>query len=256
MKPKRRLVGPIAFTVATMMATASVLAFVPSAKKELSALYPPILRGDLSACSAKAAVAPTATAARSKFVQRLQGTWELKSRTVQGITVNSSERLARLYFDLIAPVGAALLIDRSRSVSDADLSPGDQAIAAFWTVGVAQRDKQLVALTMRGESVGSYIYARVRNLEDSRFFEHKNVFVAIDKESPGAIGWDKIVLTEKSMTYVSCEQGIVELYAKVSNRQPLVAGLTLQDSWERIRTRTKVAAAELWPIQRTWERGQ
>lgn len=233
---------PLAVVAIAVTLSTSVLAFVPSAKKELAALYPPLLRGDLSACSNKPTIAGTVATDKSKFVQRLQGTWELRSRTVRGITVNSKERIARLYFDMNPSAGSALLIDRHRSMPENELTPGDQAVAAFWTVGVEQKNPRLVALTMRGESIGSYTYARIRDLEGTDFFERRNVFVAIDRATPGASGWDKIVVTERSMTYVSCQQGIVELYAKLSARQPLVADMTLQDSWARLKARGRATA--------------
>jgi hypothetical protein len=236
----------------TGVGAAGVLAFVPSAEKELARLYPPILRGDLSACTASASTAPSTAASMPKFVRRMNGTWELRSRTVHGITVSSSERVARLYVDMNVPsaaqaAGAALLVDRPRAGSDLRPFTEGEGVAAFWAVDIGQKGRTRVSLTMTGQAVGSHANSRIRNIQDSRFFELKDVFVAVDRQAPASSAWDKIVLTERSMTYVSCENGVVERYTKVSSQKPVIEGLSLERSWQRLKNSTRVTARLLAP---------
>lgn len=230
------------------LAVIALSGFVPSAEKELAALYPPILRGDLSACSGAAQKPPTTVAADltpASFGQRLNGTWELRTRTAHGITVSSSSRMARLYFDMRVAsepglTGAALLLDRQRAGHPLALPP--DSVAAYWTVAVGGGQKGRVSLRMVGEKVGSHAYAHIRNIEDSRFFALKNVYVAIDAALPSAPAWDKIVLTPQSMTYVSCELGVVERYTKVSGQKPAIEGLAVDAFWNTVRDSRRVAA--------------
>lgn len=228
-----------------LVGASSLAAFVPSAEKELAALYPPILRGDLSACNGQQPkVTPTAQLTAARFGGRLHGTWDLTSRTVNGITVSSPIRTARLYFDIPAGAapqanGVAMLIDRARASGG---SVGRDGVAAFWNVKVGARDAGRVGLRMIGEQVGSYRYTRIRDLTDSAFFELKNVFVALDRDLPAAKAWDKIVVTEKTMTYVSCENGVVERYVKLSSERPLVDGQPIEASWRDLKGRSGIAA--------------
>lgn len=251
-----RRITTLALSLGAALAGAATLsAFVPSAEKELAALYPPILRGDLSACSEpQPKVTPTRSLTAARFGQRLTGTWDLKSRTVNGITVSSPSRSARLYFDIppgtpqergAGPhaTGVALFIDRART-SPEPLGRPD-GVAAFWKVAVGARDAGRVSLRMTGEHVGSYRHARIRDIADSAFFELKNVYVALDRELPAAKAWDKIVVTDKTMTHVSCEHGVVERYTKVSSQRPLVDGQSIEASWRDLKGRNAVAALGL-----------
>src|SRR5215467_13255652 len=77
--------------------------FVPSCEKELAQYYPLALRGDLSACGAKTvSFKPTAAADPARFARLLNGSWELKMRTTQGLVADTRLTSARLYFDVAA----------------------------------------------------------------------------------------------------------------------------------------------------------
>src|SRR6202011_3366515 len=97
----------------------AVYGFVPSCEKERTAYYPPALRGDLSACASKPNFKPSAAADASKFTKRLNGSWELKMRTEQGLVSDTRLISAKLYFDLTADPagriqGAALLLEQQK----------------------------------------------------------------------------------------------------------------------------------------------
>lgn len=207
-------------------------AFVPSCEKELAAAYPPLLKGDLTACSEEPSLPlVTERAEAGAFARRLNGTWELSMRTVHGINVDTATRTARLYFDLnnAGPklVGAALLIDRTSGEEVAS----DVAATSYWNVGIRSDQPTRVNVSMTGQSLGGQHYA-LRDMRDASFMDYKNVFVALDQRGANGEAWDKVVVTERSLTYVSCKTGTIERYAKTSSERPLVDGLSIEAYWQ------------------------
>ena len=119
-RPIRKALAPLAAIAALAAVLVSgyvvdAVAFVPSCEEEIAQAYPPALKADLTACTdPKARVASDADADLDKLTRRLHGTWKLRSRTEQGITVSTEGRYSRLFFDLESTGGqvrgAALLL--------------------------------------------------------------------------------------------------------------------------------------------------
>jgi hypothetical protein len=199
----------------------------------LAAAYPPLLKGDLTACNAEPGAPPTTTnrAEAGTFAQRLNGTWELAMRTVNGINVDTATRTGRLYFDLANSgprlVGAALLIDRTH---DEELA-SDAAGTSYWAVGIQNGNTNRVNVSMKGESLGGSHNA-LRDMRDASFMDYKNVFVALGQSSASGEAWDKVIVTERSLTYVSCKTGTIERYTKTSSERPLVDGMSIEAYWQ------------------------
>ncbi len=215
---------------------ASVYAFVPSCEKQLAEAYPPALKADLTACNDPAArVAPDGAADLDQFSHRLNGTWKLRSRTEQGISVSTEGRSSRFYFDLEpsggAARGAALLLDRA---SDPKPEPASTA-AGFWGLELQRKSPSRIVLSLAGEAVGSYAHARVPRTARHEFFEQDNVFVSTFDAGAPAAGWDRIVVMDISLTYVSCQDGVVERYVKVSGQKPVVEGVSIERYWQQLK---------------------
>lgn len=228
---------------------ADVLAFVPSCEEELARAYPPALKADLTACNdPKARAVPDTVADFDKFTRRLNGTWKLRSRTEQGITVSTDARYTRLYFDLEpsggALRGAALLLDRA---NDPKLAQ-DASLAGFWRLEASRKGTGRIVLSLAGESLGSYAHARVPKAARHEFFEQDNVFVTAFDGSAPAAGWDRIVVMDNSLTYVSCKDGVVERYVKVSGQKPAIEGASLKDYWQQLKAGGKSARLASPPL--------
>jgi hypothetical protein len=231
----RRSIVPLIVLAGASFGMVSARAFVPSCEKELAEAYPSLLKGDLSACNEPAGPLPAvARADLARFARQLQGTWRLDNRTIHGISIDTSGRQARIFFDLEAvqnarAVGTALLLDQPGTTWN-----GQASKAAFWGVGIGQPDAARVALRMKGEALGSYSYARIRDIDEAPFVYFKKGYVSWDRTS-SAPAWDKIVLLEGSLTYVSCSAGVVERYMKVSGDKPAIDGLSLQSFWTELK---------------------
>jgi hypothetical protein len=231
-----RIVRPGAIALGTFALCFTLFGFVPSCEKELASLYPPALKADLSACAMnRPVVKPTAAADLSKFARRLNGAWELKMRTVQGITSDTRQLSSKLYFD-IAPgaggslAGNALLIEESKPdiISRASTKRNDGA-QAFWDVTVAQKGKMAVSFGMT-ESNGSKAPPSItRGVREAEFSELDSVFVSVDKSE----AWDRVIVTDTALVYVSCQRGVIERYAKVSGQKPQIDGLPVKMYWQK-----------------------
>jgi hypothetical protein len=231
------------------LAVADVFAFVPSCEEELAKAYPPALKADLTACKDPAAVkVPDTAADLDQFTRRLNGTWKLRSRTEQGITVSTEGRYSRLYFDLDGGRegvrGAALLLDRA---SDPKPAAGS-AVVGFWGLEARRKSASRIVLSLSGEAMGSYAHVRVPKAATHEFFEQDNVFVTTYDPAADKAAWDRIVLMENSLTYVSCKDGVVERYVKVSGQKPVVEGASLKDYWQQLKTGGRSATLGVPPL--------
>lgn len=234
------------------LATVSAFAFVPSCEDELAQAYPPALRADLSACDAEVRavwVAAEPGIQIEEFGAALTGSWLLRSRTAHGITVNDESREGHLYFDLQARegdrlAGSALLVDRPKG--DGPM-PTSSSAAAFWGLRVVAADDHRLVLSMSGDSLGSYAHVHLAADAGFDFVQHKGVYVSTPDDSEAASpAWDRVVVMEGSLTFVSCELGLVERYVKTSSQSPTVEGASLEKYWQQIRTEGQMVSAH-WP---------
>jgi hypothetical protein len=231
-----RVIQAGVITLGTFALCFTLFGFVPSCEKELASLYPPALKADLSACAlAKPVVKPTAVADITKFARRLNGAWELKMRTVQGITSDTRQLSSKLYFD-IAPgagnslAGNALLIEQTKPdlVSRVSTTRNDGA-QAFWDVTVAQKGKMALSFGMNQGSGSKEPAGVARGVKEAEFSELDSVFVSVDKGG----AWDRIIVSDTALVYVSCQRGVIERYAKVSGQKPQVDGLPVKMYWQK-----------------------
>ena len=226
-----------------VLAAAAASAFVPSAEEELARVYPPALKSDLGSChDPTARVTPDTQADLATFGGRLNGTWKLRSRTQQGLSVDTKGRNSRLYFDLGAVEGnrvsgAALLVDKPSEGA----AKADNAVAGFWRLSLTRTEQGRIAVSLEGESVGGYANVRAASRQRHQFFEQDGVFVSIFDNSVPAPTWDRIVVMGNSLTYVSCEDGVVERYVKVASQKPRIEGASLEEYWQKLRSEGKVA---------------
>lgn len=245
-KPIRKAFAPLALLAMVALASGYVVdafAFVPSCEEEIAQAYPPALKADLTACTdPKARVASDADADLDKLTRRLQGTWKLRSRTEQGITVSTEGRYSRLFFDLESNGGqvrgAAMLLDRENEPKAAPAA----LVAGYWGLELQRKSRSRLVLSLAGDSIGSYAHVRVPKASKHEFFEQDNVFVSTYDESAATAGWNRIVVMDNSLTYVSCKEGVVERYVKVSGQKPVVEGASLQDYWRKLKDGGKSAS--------------
>ncbi|HVE83768.1 MAG TPA: hypothetical protein VND93_13000 [Myxococcales bacterium] len=205
-------------------------AFVPSCTTELSANYPPVLRADLSACKAQEAPKPSPAIDLKQFTEQLDGTWVLQSRTVQGITQPSNSRY-HIEIDQLkngGAVGSAVLLD----CADADCT--QSRVAGMWSLDLGAT-KDRIAVTTSGKVVmpaGKEVKVAMDSTTLSKFFQQEGVFVALDKDVGPQLGdkrgWDRVVLTERTLTYISCADGRVDRFVKVSG-SALVDGTPVRE---------------------------
>lgn len=227
----------------------AVYGFVPSCEKEISQYYPPALKGDLSACAAKPpAFKPTAAADAGKFTHRLNGSWELKMRTVHGIVAETKQMSAKMYFDLSADPagrisGAALLLESPNGTGILKASTTKPTALGFWDIAGSQHGKLALSVDMAGAAGNRYDPAGIRDVKGALFSELDNVFVSAEKASPNPASWDRVILADNVLIYVSCKQGMVERYAKASNQKPLVEGLNIKAYWQSLKDKKLIAMA-------------
>jgi len=244
-----------AITLAVLIAgfqTASLFGFVPSCEKELATLYPAALKADLSACGAsKTAVKPTAAADLAKFTSRLNGTWNLKMRTVQGITSDARQLSARLYFDLspesaVRAAGGALMLERPKDETVRRVStPSAPDALAFWEINISQKGKMALSFGMVEGEGSKYEPVVRRAVKQAEFSELENVFVSVDKLSPKAEAWDRIILSDNTLVFLSCQRGVIERYSKVSGQKPEIDGLRVKAYWQKQKVGRIIAAARV-----------
>jgi len=237
--------GAVALVVGLTAVVA--LAYVPTCEQQLAAAYPKALRADLSACDGAEFVEAESPVDRARFATRLNGTWALKNWTVHGVTGPELPRSARLYFDVAASggsvEGSALFIERGvGGLVPVAAGGGAERTLAFWTIGIGQEEKRLVTLVMKGDPRSSVRSVDPQLSNATRFSALADVFVGIDAGAVSSRAWDRIVMSQGSLSYVSCQRGIVQRYTKISDEQPLVEGLTLAAYWERLKGSRRLAA--------------
>ncbi len=233
------------FAYAALMVANQVQAFTPTCESELAQAYPAYLKADLSVCSDAAAKAsPNDPASLERFGTNLNGSWTLRSRTVQGVPVATETRAARLYFNMPRGTGEitgdAMLVLAGLA---ATAVPPEKPEAAFWSIQLAQTSLNRLAMTARGHALGPVLQARTREVSGIEFFEKSGVFASVMPKTSESGRWDRIVLSEDSLTYVSCVDGIVERYAKVSSQAPVVDGVSLREYWFRLSGERKSSRA-------------
>jgi hypothetical protein len=247
-------ISPIGFlAVGTVVLCFTLCGFVPSCEKELATLYPAALKADLSTCSmARPTVKATAPADISKFMRRLNGTWELKMRTIQGITSDTGQLSAKLYFDLVPAsgsevTGAALLLERPKDGPMTRVSTPRNEAVGFWDVTVAQKGKMALSLGMTGDKGSKLPGGIAPSVKGAEFAELNTVFVSLDNQTPRAQGWDRIIVSDAAMIYVSCQHGVIERYAKSSGQKPLVDGVSVKAYWQKQSTGRLTASSVALP---------
>jgi hypothetical protein len=213
-----------------------------------------VARSDLSVCQSggDTRVARPAPVSVAEFAARLNGTWQLKPRTIQGAIIDAD---ARFYFDIekvgaAEATGKALLIDRGNlsqldplSLCRACLE--DVALGALWDVTIkAGTDSRFsIALRMDGEYRGSYgdFEKGMNATEEALFYKEGDVYLGGKLSSPaGGSGfpddvWDRVGLTDRVLTYVSCRGRFVDRYVKLSDATPRLEGRPLKQAWDRIK---------------------
>jgi hypothetical protein len=203
---------------------------------------------DLSICGHDAALRPSDTIDLRQFAQRLHGTWLLRRRTIQGITIATD---SKFYFDIDTigdgqASGHALMLDRG-NLSNMDplerckACLADATVGALWKVDIrTQADGKTVALTMDGDYLGSYgDFAKgLQATEKTVFMRQDGTYLAGNLFSPaGGQGlpddmWDRISLTDDVLVYVSCRSRFVDRFVKLTSGKPLIDGLKLPEAWE------------------------
>lgn len=200
------------------------------------------------------------------FASRLTGTWELRTRTIQGLTIDTD---SHFWFDLEPGTddgraeGVAMLVDYGNlSVLDprsaTDACPAHATVSAHWQVSVDEEADDHLSLVMDGEYFGSYgdFLEGVHATESATFYRHDGRYLAGRLVSPaGGQGipddvWDRIALVDGVLTYVSCQGRFIDRYVKVSDEPPRIDGLTLSEAWERRKARG--ATLEPVPVVPWW----
>jgi len=197
----------------------SAQAVIPACNTELAANYPQALRGDLTACKAQVAPQPAATIDLKQFTETLDGTWVLLSRTVQGISQQGNSRY-HIEIDQLksgGAVGSAVLLE----CADAECS--QSRVAGMWSLDLGAT-KDRIAVATQGKVMMPAGQSEVKVAMDqasvSRFFQQEGIYAALDKVGGPQLsdkrGWDRVILTEKTLTYISCAEGRVDRFVKVS----------------------------------------
>jgi hypothetical protein len=208
-------------------------AFVPSCTEEVAANYPPMLRADLSACKVAADPKPEPNIDAKAFASNLAGTWVLQSRTIQGITIENKGRI-HIEFDSVNQSGA---VGAAVSLECVDAKCERTRVLGAWTITLMQ-EADRVALSTKGQTLEPNAKVARAPSEDStlsKFFHQSGVYVAIH-EAAGKLAeqrkWDRVVMTDKTLTYLSCRNGQVDRYVKVS-KASLVDGTPVRDVMKR-----------------------
>lgn len=214
------------------LVAAAAMAFVPSCEEELAQAYPSAFIADLGACDEAAPQMQDGVIADlDRFTSRLNGTWELNLRTQQGLPEELADFNRRLYFDLqrgedSAITGVALLLDQGGTIAPA------KKVAGFWRVELGQAEDGSVRMNMTLGEEDFFAQAGLEAEVEQRFTEEKGIFLSLVGSSTPT--WDRVVWMENSVTYISCEKGTVERYAKISDQQPRLEGASLEEYWQGV----------------------
>jgi hypothetical protein len=209
-------------------------------------------QNNLAICSGKSPIPATDDPITVKqFAGWLNGVWVLRTRTIQGVTVETD---SKYYIDLdeigeTSAKGWAMMIDHGnlrsldyRRVCAACLA--DASVGALWKVTITpDAAGHSVHLKMDGDYLGSYGDFRkgIQATEQTRFHLYGGVFLAGQLKSPaGGQGleddtWDRVTLTSDVFTYTSCKNGFIDRFVKLSDEQPNVSGRRLPDAWRAIK---------------------
>lgn len=235
-----------------LLGAVAVWAFVPSCEEELAQAYPSQFVADLGSCD-EGSPQPVegVVADASEFASRLNGTWELNLRTHNGLPDTLVSGATRLYIDMQATAdaqirGTALMINRDNGLAAAEPAAD---VAGFWTVAVDKAQQGTVEMTMSLGAPDHFAEAGLEPQIKHRFIEDKGIFVSVKDDERPADTWDRVVWMPNSVTYISCERGAIERYAKVSDQRPTIDGVSLGDYWQKIEVelaekRTVAAVAE------------
>ena len=249
MKVSRSLAAIQRFLLALCLPGVALFATIPSCQKEMATLYPKAMTPDLSVCGASdTKFKATAPADISKFGKRLNGTWELNMRTVQGITIDTQGSLARLYFDMSPAAdgkvsGAALQVEQPKEATMQRVSTPKLQALGFWEMAISLKNKMSLSLGMSEGASGFYESPAVTALKEADFAELQNTFVSINK-APKSEGWDRVILGDNVLLYVSCRRGIIERYVRVSSETPQVDGMPVKAYWQKLKGQAPVRKGE------------
>jgi hypothetical protein len=202
-----------------------VLAFVPACTEEVAAHYPPILRSDLSACSVASEPRPEPG---------------LQARTVHGIVVKANSRV-HVDLDRVSDRGGQ---GASVTLECADASCTNPTLVAGSMLDFALTGDRVV-LTTQAPVVEKGLVSAAANTTPAtaarfRFFQQAGVFVAIDERDRGQAAerkWDRVVLTDRTLTYISCKDGRVDRYVKSSPRSQ-ISNTTVEQFLRQAQVRT------------------
>lgn len=204
---------------------------------------------DLSVCDDTPTVYSTAPASLTEFAERLQGTWTLRTRTIEGLTIETDSRFY-FAFETVSDTevaGRALMLDKGNlrildPLEGCKACEADAALGALWDVRVVMdTNRERVSLTMAGDYLGSYgdFKKGVRATETATFVKNDGAYLAGHLVSPaGGQGipddvWDRIGLTNDTLVYVSCKGRFIDRFEKLSSDKPLIDGLSLVETWQK-----------------------
>lgn len=207
---------------------------------------------DLSLCmKEKVPLVPAAEIDVRDFASRLHGTWELSTRTIQGLTIDTN---SLFYFDIdeateTGAAGTAMMIDYGNlSVLDpmgfSAACRADATVAALWKVRISRSEGEpgkTVSLVMDGQYFGSYgdFQKGITATEQTAFMRRGDEYLSGGIVSPaGGQGmpddvWDRVGLSPDTLTYVSCAGGFIDRYVKRASGEPRVDGMPLAAAWEK-----------------------
>lgn len=185
-----------------------------------------------------------------ELAKLLHGSWWLNSRTIDGLTIPTD---SFFYFDLDIAQGSADKVRGTAMMLDAgnlgilDIKtltqecPKDARLGAFWTVTIERLkdNPRRVSLAMDGEYVGSYgdFTKGMTATEAMSFLKHDDAYLSGGLITPnGGFGedvWDRISVMGNVLTYLSCANGFIERFEKVSDDPPRLDQMTLAQVWQR-----------------------
>lgn len=211
--------------------------FVPSCEEELAQAYPSLLQPDLAACDERDTEIDADPEARAtKFAAQLRGSWQLASRTIEGLPIDPESRSTRLYFD-VAPrgpngyVGRAMLIDRDLDATG--VAPAD-SVAGLWRIVIDQAQSDRISLKLERGTSSGVAPASQQPAQEHDFYQTSGAFVSVFDESTTSNRWERMVLMDNTLTYVSCDDGTVERFVKTSDREPRIEEGALQEYWQKL----------------------
>jgi hypothetical protein len=187
-----------------------------------------------------------------EFARRLHGTWEVNTRTIQGLTIPTN---SYLYYDMDLEhatdqraTGTAMMLDHG-NLGILDIKKlttecnKDAKLGAFWTVLIeTEEGGRRISLSMDGEYIGSYgeFPQGMRATESTSFIKKDDAYLAGNLTTPdgGKTSkdlWERVSLMGDVLTYLSCKVRFIDRYVKRSSARPFVEEMTLQQVWEKMK---------------------